>query len=74
MYAQAHEDRPYHSGDFTIWSKTRSYEFPFHHSDGVTLSLTEREVDTSWLTGSVPAGEGVLQGEDQPEQGTAEHR
>lgn len=54
MYGEAHADRPYHSGDFTLWAKNRSYDFPFRYDEGVTLSLTEREVDTSWLTGSVP--------------------
>lgn len=53
LYAERHEGAPYHDGSFERWSKTRSFDFPFQFGDGVKVSLTEQQVNTEWLTGSV---------------------
>lgn len=51
LYAQMHETRPYHSGDFKSWAKERSRDYPFRYDDGVSFYLSETEVnpDDDWL-------------------------
>lgn len=34
LFSLLHEERPYHNGDFTGWSKEPSVSTPFHYGDG----------------------------------------
>ena len=45
LYADLHEERPYHSGNFDEWSDKRSRDFAFHYSDGVSFYLAETDVN-----------------------------
>ena len=52
LYADLHEERPYHDGTFADWSKERTSQHPFHHNDGVTIILAAEDLfpDDDFLT------------------------
>lgn len=45
LYADLHEERPFHDGTFQNWAKERSRAFPFRFDDGVSFYLAETDVD-----------------------------
>lgn len=59
MYEKLHEDAPWHDGKFRIWAKEFSPVTPFHAWDGVTIWLSETELDpeSDFLR---PSGRGPL--------------
>jgi hypothetical protein len=44
-YAQIHEDRPFHDGTEKRWSKTSGPSFPYHFQDGVTIYVSETDLN-----------------------------
>ena len=58
LYADQHEDAPFHDGSFLRWSKKRSRDYPFRYTDGVTFWLSPVEVDpdADWLGPSAAEG------------------
>jgi hypothetical protein len=44
-YQALHKDRPYHNGDFTDWSATRSSKHPFHFEWAVTIGVAPVDVN-----------------------------
>lgn len=49
MFDALHEAAPYHDGTFTRWSKKRTPQFPFGHTqgDGVTIGVAAEDF-ASW--------------------------
>lgn len=44
MYADKHEDAPFHDGTFESWSKDRSASHPFHYGDGVRIWVSREDL------------------------------
>lgn len=44
-YGQMHEDKPYHSGDFSSWSEKRSLSHPYRYDDGVNLWIADADLN-----------------------------
>lgn len=51
-YDRLHEERPYHDGTWSQWSKERSLSTPFHYRDGVQIyvSTTDDDPDDLFTT------------------------
>lgn len=62
LYAKLHEDKPYHDGDELIWSEKRSRLTPYHYDDGVTIIVTDWDMnpDDEFLGKS--AADGIFSG------------
>lgn len=43
MYANLHEEKPYHDGTETVWSARPTLLTPFHFQDGVRFYLAETD-------------------------------
>lgn len=71
-YQLLHEERPYHDGSRANWAKEPSLEFPFHFTDGASISLAEEDLGLGGdflEQGSVAAGEDALHQQPQPDEG-----
>lgn len=44
-YDDLHRARPYHNGDRTRWAAEQSKDFPCHYRDGVTIFVTETDLN-----------------------------
>ena len=51
-YAELHEARPFHSGNFDDWSEKRSASHPYHANDGVRIwvDTTDWNPDDEFLS------------------------
>ena len=72
LYAGVHEERPYHDGTFTDWSKERTSRHPFRYDDGVSIILAAEDLfaDDDFLTNERAApsrADGVDRGHSGPE-------
>lgn len=61
MYGDLHEERPFHDGTFTHWSKKASVRTPYHFLDGVRIWVSETDLspDDDFLrqhTNTIPEG------------------
>ena len=52
-FDEIHEAEPFHNGDESSWSATRSTDHPYHFRDGVTVFVapTDFAPDDEFLTG-----------------------
>lgn len=71
IYDALHEARPWHDGSFQRWSSERSKAFPFHHSDGVTITVADEDLNPDDHFLSAPDAHYVGQ-EQQDDHGQAE--
>lgn len=46
-YAARHEDKPWHDGTFTSWSKERSDSHPYRFDSGVMIGVADHDL-TPW--------------------------
>lgn len=44
-YGERHKGQPFHDGTFTHWAEKWSPHMPFHYMDGVTIWMSETDVN-----------------------------
>lgn len=59
LYADLHEEMPFHDGTRERWAKKRSRMFPFHYRDGTSfwMSPVELDPDNDFLSDAPPDDE-----------------
>lgn len=79
MYAELHEDQPYHDGSFLVFGEKATPLTPFHVEDGLSIYLSEVDdnPDDDFLTNKFaqPARPSVAQQalDENPEAGERGH-
>lgn len=74
LYAEIHQERPFHDGTETLWASQRSRATPYHFSEGVRIYVADVDVnpDDQFLT---PSGAGAKEapGNEAQAHGPGDH-